>query len=379
MPRRKNLILFGSHKGMLFSDNTKYLFLRASDDLEVKAIWITRSKHVMKELQEHNFPCVYANSFQSILLHLRARTGIYSYGIFSDLLGHLLGGAHVVNTWHGVGLKKVHFAYSKSNDYTWYNHHNVVIRSINRLLYAISSYRSYWVFSTSPTVSSYYPETFHVKPKHVIELGQARNDVFYRNELVDTNKLPDMLTGGKTIITYMPTHRDDGKVALDIESLMNLQELNDICEKENCIFLIKTHFYASDLTIKNSPHIINFGSSQIDPQVLLKYTNILITDYSSCYTDFLLLDRPIVFFCYDYDTYVTSDRDMYYPYDQVTPGAKCRTYEELKTSLIDILSGRDTYSEERKRVLDVFYSPQTRGPVIDKQWNFIKSHVMRLQ
>ncbi|MBC8146997.1 MAG: CDP-glycerol glycerophosphotransferase family protein [Bacteroidetes bacterium] len=324
-------------------------------------------------------PCEYAFSKEGKKLQMKASTAICSYGAFTDFFGKNLGGAKVVNTWHGVGLKKVNFAYWKSSNYKRYYQKKILLRIINRLILKLGNFKKYYLFSTSPTVSSYYPETFHVKPKHVIELGQARNDVFYRNELVDTNKLPDMLTGGKTIITYMPTHRDDGKVALDIESLMNLQELNDICEKENCIFLIKTHFYASDLTIKNSPHIINFGSSQIDPQVLLKYTNILITDYSSCYTDFLLLDRPIVFFCYDYDTYVTSDRDMYYPYDQVTPGAKCRTYEELKTSLIDILSGRDTYSEERKRVLDVFYSPQTRGPVIDKQWNFIKSHVMRLK
>ena len=40
-----------------------------------------------------------------------------------------------------------------------------------------------------------------------------------------------------------------------------------------------------------------------DVMELLKYVDVLITDYSYIYIDFLLLDRPIIFLPYDIDDY----------------------------------------------------------------------------
>ena len=39
----------------------------------------------------------------------------------------------------------------------------------------------------------------------------------------------------------------------------------------------------------------------------------LITDYSSIYYDFVLLDRPVIHFTYDYDNFMT--RDMGFNFD----------------------------------------------------------------
>ena len=41
-------------------------------------------------------------------------------------------------------------------------------------------------------------------------------------------------------------------------------------------------------------------------------SDILVTDYSSCFFDFLILDRPIIHFLYDYDYYKEKDRGLYY-------------------------------------------------------------------
>lgn len=227
--------------------------------------------------------------------------------------------------------------------------------------------------STSPQVSSYYPETFLVKPENVIEMGQARNDIFYDHSLIDENKLPPVFQQNRRIITYMPTHRLDGKQKLQIESILDIAALNSFCKANNYSFLIKTHFYSDKFKLEDYRNIYNFGGADIDPQILLKYTDILITDYSSCYTDFLLLDRPVLFYCYDYDWYISSDREMYHDYDEVTPGPKCKTFEELLFHLQEIAESTDRFKAERERVLDIFYSEENRGLVAAKQWAFIKN------
>lgn len=47
----------------------------------------------------------------------------------------------------------------------------------------------------------------------------------------------------------------------------------------------------------------------IDVQELMFISNVLITDYSSCFVDFLMLNRPVLF--YHYDDYENNDNEVY--------------------------------------------------------------------
>ena len=79
-------------------------------------------------------------------------------------------------------------------------------------------------------------------------------------------------------------------------------------------------------------------------------TDILISDYSSTYIDYLLLDRPLIFYNFDYEDYLQNDREMYYDYDEVTPGYKAATFDELMTELDSIAKDEDHFVEDRQRV-----------------------------
>jgi CDP-glycerol glycerophosphotransferase len=57
--------------------------------------------------------------------------------------------------------------------------------------------------------------------------------------------------------------------------------------------------------------------------------DLLITDYSSIFFDFLLTDKPVLFYPYDQDDYLTKDRSMYDEYNTVTPGHKAYNFESL--------------------------------------------------
>src|SRR6185312_5367563 len=78
--------------------------------------------------------------------------------------------------------------------------------------------------------------------------------------------------------------------------------------------------------------------------------------YSSTFTDFLLLDRPIIFYPYDLETYIEKE-GLSFPYDDYTPGPKAYTPQELIQMLQKTLE-QDTYIAERKRVRDLYHTYQ---------------------
>src|SRR5699024_11521110 len=70
-----------------------------------------------------------------------------------------------------------------------------------------------------------------------------------------------------------------------------------------------------------------------DVEVLYRHAAVLITDYSSCFIDFMLTGRPMVSFAYDFDRYVHGERGLFYDMDQMFPGPVCRTFEQLQSAL----------------------------------------------
>ena len=80
---------------------------------------------------------------------------------------------------------------------------------------------------------------------------------------------------------------------------------------------------------------------------ITKLADILVTDYSSIFVDFLLLNRPEIFFPYDYEKYVTKDRELYFDYNEFTPGPKARVFSEFLGVLGKTLQGEDDFAQKR--------------------------------
>jgi CDP-glycerol glycerophosphotransferase (TagB/SpsB family) len=82
---------------------------------------------------------------------------------------------------------------------------------------------------------------------------------------------------------------------------------------------------------------------------------ILITDYSGVYFDFLLLNRPIIFYPYDYGYYKNSNRGFLLNYAKNTAGKKVYNITDLKKELLNILIGNDNYKKERIKMKKRFF------------------------
>ena len=82
----------------------------------------------------------------------------------------------------------------------------------------------------------------------------------------------------------------------------------------------------------------------------------LLTDYSSVYIDYLLLDRPIGFVTDDWDAYRNSRGFVFDDPRAVMPGPFLTDYAELTTFLSDVASGNDPFQDRRRTLADRFHT-----------------------
>jgi CDP-glycerol glycerophosphotransferase len=163
-----------------------------------------------------------------------------------------------------------------------------------------------------------------------LDYGYPRNDVFYSATAADVRAARERLgiPRGKTAVLYAPTHRD---YEAGFTPRLDLAALADRLG-EDTVLLVRAHYFyggaASPLTgLRRSGRIIDVSS--YDPvEELCLAADALVTDYSSIMFDYANLDRPIVVYADDWETYRTT-RGVYFDLMAEHPGQVARTQEEL--------------------------------------------------
>lgn len=230
-PRNRNLLIFGAWFGEKYDDNSRALFeyvINSRKDL--RAYWITVNKEVYSKMKEQGLPVYLNTSWKAILLALRAR---YCFSVVmlngkdsGKNLSKYMGGIRIINLWHGLPLKKIVYddIYHK---YVYKTYSEKIIHWAEKRVF-----RNTYHIATSEGIAKIYRSCFRADEKHVLNLGQARNDFFYTPH---TNPYKERFENRK-IILYMPTHRREGKQAMDMTRLLDLPKINDLCKKHNAIF-----------------------------------------------------------------------------------------------------------------------------------------------
>ena len=132
--------------------------------------------------------------------------------------------------------------------------------------------------------------------------------------------------------------------------------MSEFCRKNNLMFVCKFHPYLT-LSKVSLPENIRLVDSKSDVYPLLPLCDVLLTDYSSVYFDFLLVDKPIVFYPYDYKKYISKNRELLFDYDSMTPGKKVTDENDLYTAFEDIMINNiDDFADVRQRLRDLSFS-----------------------
>lgn len=226
---------------------------------------------------------------------------------------------------HGIHFKKVELALdSKSKEYKnisfiktkWFCKYHSVSSNIDAL-----------------SCCSYY----HTYLSNIFITGIPRNDLFFinNNDLLpqevinDINKLKNV-ANNKKIILYAPTWRNQGGAYTFNQDETHI--LENFLINNNYIFIYAGHPYLKNRIIPQSEYIIDYNNNFNDIQSVLSITDILITDYSSIWIDFLLKDKPIIGFQFDHDTY-EDDRGFLFDYNEIFPGEIVFDFQSLISEL----------------------------------------------
>lgn len=370
IPRNKNIWLFGSTFGKRYADNPRYLYqycIKRKDLINIRPIWISSNKTIIRYLTKQGYEAYYYHSFLGIYYALKGK--VYLYDNYSkDINFWQSAGAVKINMWHGIPLKKI----QADNIFDTYRHPSSFWAKLKNLPRNISDEKpSDYILTTSSKLKPIFSSAF--RTKNVITCGYPRNDYLISNE-IENLILPieqkEMAMVEKfcslfgqcncKVVFYMPTFRDSEIKFFDV---MDLDKFQEFLAQQHMLFCIKLHPKSKlqkqfDRLAYKNILVLNVAS---DPYILLKKTDVLVTDYSSIYFDFLLLNRPIIFFSYDLDDYLTLSREMYWNYIDITPGEKTTTMDGLMTALLNAIHADGNYQRKyskwrenlKKKVFDM--------------------------
>jgi len=357
VPKNKRLWIFGSWTtGNTFSDNTKYLYLHiAEHHPKIRCVYICKDIEIVKKLNNKNKEAYYYYSLKGCLLSMRASVAFIT-AAHCDVNSFCCARILYIQLFHGTPIKKIY-----ADDYL---SHMVVIPKwksffINKVFKCFDSVgQNDYITIASQNVAPSFETAFKTTRNMMLVTGLARTDAYAKP--LSNRYILDLKNRIKgPLIAYLPTHRNYGKHEDGyVDIMQDLDYINEILKDNNIYMLYKPHF--NELGNLNSRisqynHIIipDDDECMSDVYSFTPYCDLLITDYSSIYLDFLLADKPMVFFIYDFEDYTTSERDFYYDYYQVTPGPKCYNWIEVMNEVLRLLKNDDT-SKERSMICDFF-------------------------
>lgn len=344
VPRSRSIWLFGSTFGRRFADNPRYLYLYVSQQEKqngIRPIWISHKKEIVDMLREEGFEAYYYHSLKGIWYCLRGK--VYIFDNYSkDISFWLSGGAKKINLWHGSGNKKTNY----DNKFDKVRHPKNMWEKFKTFPRRLSDEKpNHYTLATSPMMEDIFVSAFNTTHDHIIQDGYPRNDVMfginYKNVLTDMEKetlkeIEEQKAAGNKTAVYMPTFRDSEALFFNY---MNLEEFNRFLKENQICFYTKLHPKSKlkeRFAEAQYSNILNIGAD-VDPYTFISDCDILVTDYSSVYSDFLMLNRPTVLFIYDFKEYSNDTRECYFEYDEYMPEIKTHNMKELMEGIETVL------------------------------------------
>jgi CDP-glycerol glycerophosphotransferase (TagB/SpsB family) len=366
MPRSNEIWVFGSWDGHRFSDNSKWFFIYCNQNNKPeRSIWISKDRKIVDLINKIGYESYYYLSFKGIWYSLRAKYYFIDH-TSQDINFFLSRNAFLINQFHGIPLKKIRRDIRNKENFNarafhgkWYE--KSIIYITRPYIYEKMDYFAV----TSPINGKIFSKAFGLPEECFHVTGHARNDVFLNRDIKLNSfdkkifeKVKKYKNQADKLIMYLPTWRDHDRKR---EDPIEWDRLDTFLRQNNSVMIPKLHSYdALDREVDNEFSNIHFLHHSVDIYPLMEITDILITDYSSIYFDFLLTGKPVIFYSYDLDEYVSKARSLYYNYDDVTPGKKAGSFDELILSLEDVINDEEKYhskwSDKYSEILDMSFT-----------------------
>lgn len=231
-----------------------------------------------------------------------------------------------LNTWHGTAFNTIGNEAGGRKDYDF-------------------SHITYFCYE-SEFQKYHCMKGFNTREESMIPTGYPRNDTLYYTTEDEIKHLKEKLglPSDKKIILYAPTWRDsyDKGKSYAIKPPINVKYWEERLGKDY-IVMLRTHAYTTKLLGVEFNEFIRDFTSYPAVNDLFKVADVLISDYSSCVTDYCILERPIICFAYDYEEYKAA-RGLNIDFETEMPSGIKKTEQEVIDFLLTM-----NYDEECKK------------------------------
>ena len=349
--RQKNVIVFESSCD--FADNSWVLYQALRNMGKYHFVWIINDKSRFFDTEDTTFISQEKrwDRIRSIYYFSVAKLAFNTHGTICRK--HLRGRPCVVSLWHGTPLKAGTIKKPLNADY---------------------------MISAGEGTSALQAKFCMFPLEKTIPLGYPRNDLLLQN-IADGNDNPfiDERRYSKVVL-WMPTFRastrkelsedsidtETGLPLLDIYSKVTL--LNNFLAEQNIMLLTKIHWLQARKPIfgQNFSNIkfitdIELRDKELQLYQMVGKSDALLTDYSSVFYDYLLVDKPEGFIVDDMAGYEQSRGFIVKNVLEYMPGAHIYDIDDLKTFLLGLKSGNDESCNDRQRMREVLYGTSIGG------------------
>lgn len=286
----------------------------------------------------------------------------------------------IIDLWHGFPLKAMGYA-AKNEPYK----NNITDRwqHIN------------YVGSYSQMFNELMTKCFQVDKGIFKITGMPRNDFLFKDITSNVKKLFNKelnlsINGRKKIAFFLPTYRhvafnNRKDTSLNRNNLfgfneLNSTELNHFLEKNDLELVVKLHPVDKEnlrdqISTSKNIHFLTdemLRKYSLDLYEVLNVSDLLITDYSSVYFDYLLTKKPILFISVDIEEYIKNRGFIISEYEKWMPGPKVKDQKSFERNIIQLLEDVSFYQMEREWVLEQihFYKDAQSS---QRVWDFISN------
>lgn len=340
IPKNKHRILFKSVPD--YTGNAKalsdYIYLNHE---RYELIWLYNT---YINNNDKKIKWVKSRTLRSIYYLLTSRYIVTTHNEMISLAGK---NQLYISLWHGMPFKKICYLTPKDADF-------------------MESYSAKRI-ATSEIMRAVIASAFHERADNVFITGQPRNDfLFERKEFdfIDYDRFSKIVLYAPTFRQneYVHNNNDGKKIVYDNIFRLDDFEISKLCdflESNKILLLVKLHpFEENALNGVDFPECIKiiksneFNSLGYDINHLLAISDCLLTDYSSTFFDYLILNRPIGFVIPDLEAYEKSRGGFTLePASFWMPGEKISSqYELIKFLNMVIVNKEDLHRSSREQV-----------------------------
>ena len=343
---KADIILFNSFPDLSDSSWALYSYIlnnRRDIVNNYKLVWSTsEDANLYAQKLDRLFPnnsnkVIRKKSIVGLLTYFRAKYVVTTHGYFGGS-GSVKNQKHI-ELWHGMPLKTIGNGLKQQSSTGFGIDADIT-------------------FATSDVFRDIVAEAFGINNNAVYITGLPRNDLLLR----EGKGLSSMgiISKYKKVIMWMPTYRksivgdvrsDGDENGFGIKEILydNFSLLNDILISEEYLLIVKPHpmdaLANENLPSSDNVMIIRDYDLQCHDASLyslLADSDLLITDYSSVFVDYLITGKPIAFACSDMKEYADTRGFFFDNVEDYMPGELLTT----KDAFFDYLKDIESYAEK---------------------------------